>query len=164
MIKKNMLIYYTKTQIVNRDKQDVISSLNSLLFKEENNYLPFYPFCFFSPKYYLFLKERRKSPYYGIKKNDVFEFTKYSIITRTWQIRFNVEVISEFGKTIVLLKFILSKFDLIVLVIGVSFFLSLVIFGNFEVYYLVILIISILIHVIIDIYPILRRIKKCISI
>lgn len=158
-----MYTYFIKKQTINRAKQEVINSLDTLLFKEEVNYISVFPFCYFDPKYYSQLKKRRLAPYYGEKRNNGFEFRAPTILNSFRTIRFEVEVIPEDGKTLILIKFKLTKFEIISLAIGVPIFFGLLLASGIGIDVLAIFIFIILIQEFLMINPILRRIKKCVT-
>jgi len=60
-----MITYFCKKIKSNKEKNELDKSLNSLLFKEKNEYFAVFPLCLFDSKYYTYLKQKRKSPYNG---------------------------------------------------------------------------------------------------
>lgn len=158
-----MYTYYTKRKVINRNKQEVINSLDTLLFKDEITYIPVFPFCYFDSKYYSLLKKRRLSPFYGDRRSNIFELRTHPRLNQTWSIRFDIEIIEEYDKSIMQIEFKLSKFDIITSTIGVAVFFGFLVFGGFEFYLLPIFVVAISIQIFFRINTILRKIKRSVN-
>lgn len=72
-----MITYFCKKIESNKEKNELDKSLNSLLFKEKNEYFAVFPLCLFDSKYYTYLKQKRKSPYNGQINENSFDFERH---------------------------------------------------------------------------------------
>jgi len=158
-----MITYFSKNIQSNKDKNELIKSLNNLLLKGKNDYFAIFPLCLFDSKYYTFLRQKRKSPYKGKIDKSEFHFERqiaYGGTTnrRIRTVNIDGKIIDQQEKRQIQLKFKTYPISLIVFIILIPFSFWLYLKMDNVVWLLIIPII--LINEILIIIKDTRRIKK----
>ena len=100
-----MITYFSKQIKTNKNLKELNESLFKLIFRKENNYFPFFPFCLFDSKYYVYLKKRIKYPYNGEINQTDFTFNKQLALNSTRYIKIKGKITPEINCTVIQLNF-----------------------------------------------------------
>jgi len=116
-----MITYFKKNIKSNKNKGELIISLNKLLFKDKNEYFAIFPLCLFDSKYYAYKRQKRKSPYFGKISNNEFNFERQIAYGGTGNrrirtININGKILEEKEKRLIQLRFKTNLISIIVFI------------------------------------------------
>ena len=116
-----MITYFSKQIRTNKNLKELNVSLYRLLYRKENNYFPFFPFCLFDSEYYVYLKKRIKYPYDGEINQTDFTFDNQLSLDSTRHIKIKGKITPEIDCTVIQLNFQTSLVTIIAYITAILY-------------------------------------------